>query len=128
MVKQRRQGVLAQGPSRSSILKVQVRNYSIGASNPRHDQEWRVWEDVELLEGKVLIRGVVGHASDLIEHLSQSQSDWQNMQAGGPEKRDPRDRLWLGYEGARSAEYSNSTAVGPAPALMAWFAQLGRAG
>ena len=68
MVKQRRLGVLAQGPSSSSMLKVQVGNSSIGASNPRHDQEWRVWEDVELLEGKVLIPGGVGHASDLIEH------------------------------------------------------------
>jgi 5-methyltetrahydropteroyltriglutamate--homocysteine methyltransferase len=50
------------------ILKVRVEGYSIEASNPRHEHEWRVWEDVSLPEGKVLIPGVVGHATDLIEH------------------------------------------------------------
>ena len=42
--------------------------YSIEASNPRHEHEWRVWENVKLSEGKVLIPGVVGHATDFIEH------------------------------------------------------------
>ncbi len=50
------------------ILKVNVEGYSIEASNPRHEHEWRVWEDVKLPEGKVLIPGVVGHATDFIEH------------------------------------------------------------
>jgi len=50
------------------ILLVRAGAYSIEASNPRHDHEWRVWEDVGLPEGKVLIPGVVGHASDFIEH------------------------------------------------------------
>lgn len=50
------------------ILKVNAEGYSIEASNPRHDHEWRVWEDVKLPDGKVLIPGVVGHASDFIEH------------------------------------------------------------
>src|SRR5205823_9572471 len=40
----------------------------IEASNPRHDHEWRVWEDVTLPAGKILIPGVVGHASDFVEH------------------------------------------------------------
>jgi 5-methyltetrahydropteroyltriglutamate--homocysteine methyltransferase len=50
------------------ILKVRAEGYSIEASNPCHDHEWRVWEDVTLPEGTVLIPGVVGHASDFIEH------------------------------------------------------------
>lgn len=50
------------------ILRVRVEGYSIEASNPRHEHEWRVWEDVKLPEGKVLIPGVVGHATDFIEH------------------------------------------------------------
>jgi 5-methyltetrahydropteroyltriglutamate--homocysteine methyltransferase len=50
------------------ILKVNVEGYSIEASNPCHEHEWRVWEDVKLPEGKVLIPGVVGHATDFIEH------------------------------------------------------------
>jgi len=50
------------------ILAVCAQGYSIEASNPRHDHEWRVWEEVRLPEGKILIPGVVGHASDFVEH------------------------------------------------------------
>jgi 5-methyltetrahydropteroyltriglutamate--homocysteine methyltransferase len=50
------------------ILKVRAECYSIEASNPRHDHEWRVWEDVKLPEGKILMPGVAGHATDIIEH------------------------------------------------------------
>jgi len=50
------------------ILKVRADAYSIEASNPRHEHEWRVWEEVKLPEGKVLVPGVVGHATDIIEH------------------------------------------------------------
>jgi 5-methyltetrahydropteroyltriglutamate--homocysteine methyltransferase len=50
------------------VLKVKAVGYSIEASNPRHAHEWRVWEDVKLPEGKVLIPGVVGHATDFVEH------------------------------------------------------------
>jgi 5-methyltetrahydropteroyltriglutamate--homocysteine methyltransferase len=50
------------------VLQVKAVGYSIEASNPRHEHEWRVWEDVKLPEGKVLIPGVVGHATDFIEH------------------------------------------------------------
>ncbi|MCH7714032.1 MAG: cobalamin-independent methionine synthase II family protein [Chloroflexi bacterium] len=50
------------------ILMVNVEGYSIEASNPRHEHEWRVWEDTKLPDGKVLIPGVVGHATDFIEH------------------------------------------------------------
>ncbi len=50
------------------ILKVRAEGYSIEASNPCHEHEWRVWEEVKFPEGKVLIPGVVGHASDFIEH------------------------------------------------------------
>jgi 5-methyltetrahydropteroyltriglutamate--homocysteine methyltransferase len=50
------------------ILKVRAGAYSIEASNPCHDHEWRVWEDANLPDGKILIPGVVGHYSDFIEH------------------------------------------------------------
>ena len=50
------------------ILRVPAVAYSIEASNPCHEHEWRVWEDVKLPDGAVLIPGVVGHASDFIEH------------------------------------------------------------
>jgi 5-methyltetrahydropteroyltriglutamate--homocysteine methyltransferase len=50
------------------ILKVNAGAYSIEASNPMHDHEWEVWENVKLPAGKQLIPGVVGHCTDHIEH------------------------------------------------------------
>ena len=50
------------------ILKGRAGCYSIEASNPRHDHEWEVWRDVRLPDGKSLMPGVVGHASDIVEH------------------------------------------------------------
>ncbi len=50
------------------VLKVRAGAYSIEASNPCHEHEWRVWEDVKLPDGKILIPGVVGNYSDFIEH------------------------------------------------------------
>jgi 5-methyltetrahydropteroyltriglutamate--homocysteine methyltransferase len=49
------------------ILKVNAQVYSIEAANPRHDHEWRVWQTARLPEGKSLMPGVVGHATDIIE-------------------------------------------------------------
>ena len=50
------------------ILKVKADTYSIEASNPRHEHEWRVWEEVKFPAGKVIVPGVVGHATDIVEH------------------------------------------------------------
>ena len=50
------------------ILKVNANTISIEAANPRHEHEWRVWQDVKLPAGKVLVPGVVGHATDIVEH------------------------------------------------------------
>ena len=50
------------------IFRVDAGSYSIEASNPCHEHEWRVFEDVKLPEGATLIPGVVGHCTDFIEH------------------------------------------------------------
>jgi 5-methyltetrahydropteroyltriglutamate--homocysteine methyltransferase len=50
------------------IFRVRASSYSIEASNPCHEHEWRVFENVKVPEGAVLIPGVVGHATDFIEH------------------------------------------------------------
>jgi 5-methyltetrahydropteroyltriglutamate--homocysteine methyltransferase len=50
------------------VLKVRARAYSIEQANPRHEHEWRVWEDVKLPDGKVLIPGVVTHHTTVVEH------------------------------------------------------------
>jgi 5-methyltetrahydropteroyltriglutamate--homocysteine methyltransferase len=50
------------------ILKVRAGAYSLEAANPRHEHEWRVWRDVKLPEGKILIPGVITQSSVLVEH------------------------------------------------------------
>ena len=50
------------------VLQVNAGAYSIEAANPRHEHEWRVWEDVKLPAGKILIPGVVTHSTNIIEH------------------------------------------------------------
>jgi len=50
------------------IFRVPAGSYSIEASNPCHEHEWRVFEDVKLPEGATLVPGVVGHCTDFIEH------------------------------------------------------------
>ena len=50
------------------MLQVNAGAYSFEAGNVRHEHEWRVWEDVKLPEGKVLIPGVVSHATNVVEH------------------------------------------------------------
>jgi 5-methyltetrahydropteroyltriglutamate--homocysteine methyltransferase len=50
------------------ILKIRAGAYSFEAANPRHEHEYHVWERVKLPEGKVLIPGVIGHVSNIIEH------------------------------------------------------------
>jgi 5-methyltetrahydropteroyltriglutamate--homocysteine methyltransferase len=50
------------------ILQVRAGAYSIEAANPRHEHEWRVWQDHKLPEGKSLIPGVVTHHLTTVEH------------------------------------------------------------
>jgi 5-methyltetrahydropteroyltriglutamate--homocysteine methyltransferase len=50
------------------MLKVTAGAYSVEAANPRHEHEWKVWRDTKLPEGKILIPGVVSHASNVVEH------------------------------------------------------------
>jgi 5-methyltetrahydropteroyltriglutamate--homocysteine methyltransferase len=50
------------------LFDIDCGSYSFEASNARHEHEWKVWQDVELPEGKVLVPGVVGHATNVIEH------------------------------------------------------------
>ena len=50
------------------IMKVPAQCYSIEASNPRHEHEWRVFEKVKVPDGKMIMPGVVGHVSDIVEH------------------------------------------------------------
>jgi 5-methyltetrahydropteroyltriglutamate--homocysteine methyltransferase len=50
------------------ILKVRAGAYVIESANPRHEHEWQVWKNVKLPDGKVLIPGVISHATNVVEH------------------------------------------------------------
>jgi 5-methyltetrahydropteroyltriglutamate--homocysteine methyltransferase len=50
------------------LLRVKAQAYSIEAATPRHAYEWRVWEDIKLPAGKVLIPGVIAHTTAVVEH------------------------------------------------------------
>jgi 5-methyltetrahydropteroyltriglutamate--homocysteine methyltransferase len=50
------------------MVKINAQQYSVEAANVRHEHEYHVWEDVKLPAGKMLMPGVIAHATDLVEH------------------------------------------------------------
>jgi 5-methyltetrahydropteroyltriglutamate--homocysteine methyltransferase len=50
------------------MLRVRAQAYSVEAATPRHSYEWRIWKDVALPEGKILIPGVIAHTTAVVEH------------------------------------------------------------
>ena len=50
------------------VLKVNAGAYSFEAGNPRHEHEYHLWESTKLLDGKLIVPGVVTHASAVVEH------------------------------------------------------------
>jgi len=50
------------------LLEIQCGALSLEAANPRHEHEWKVFEQVRLPAGKVLIPGLIDSCSNYIEH------------------------------------------------------------
>ena len=50
------------------MLKINADAYSFEAANGRHEHEYHLWESVKLPEGKIIIPGVITHASNIVEH------------------------------------------------------------
>jgi 5-methyltetrahydropteroyltriglutamate--homocysteine methyltransferase len=50
------------------MLEVNAGGYSFEAANVRHEHEYSVWDDVALPDGKLILPGVVGHATNVVEH------------------------------------------------------------
>ncbi len=50
------------------IFRVKARFYSFEGANARHEHEYHVFESVRPASGKVLIPGVITHASNIVEH------------------------------------------------------------
>jgi 5-methyltetrahydropteroyltriglutamate--homocysteine methyltransferase len=50
------------------MLQVKAQCYSFEAANVRHEHEWALWKKVKLPDGKIILPGIVSHATNLIEH------------------------------------------------------------
>ena len=50
------------------VLKVKAGAYVIEGANPRHEHEWQVWKNAKLPAGRVLMPGVISHATNVVEH------------------------------------------------------------
>ena len=50
------------------MLRVKAQAYSVEAGNVRHEHEYKVWRETRLPAGKILIPGVVSHATNVVEH------------------------------------------------------------
>ena len=50
------------------VLKINAGSFSFEAANPRHEHEYHLFERVKVPEGKVIVPGVVTHASNIVEH------------------------------------------------------------
>ena len=54
------------------FFKANAQGISIEASNPRHEHEWTVFEKTKLPADRILIPGVVGHITDMIEQIGRA--------------------------------------------------------
>ncbi len=50
------------------VLKAEVGALSFEAGNVRHEHEWKVWQEVKLPDDKIILPGVVSHATNVVEH------------------------------------------------------------
>jgi len=69
------------------MLEVDAGTYSFEAANARHEHEWTIWHDVKLPDGKLIMPGVVSHATNVIEHPELvAQRIERFARAVGPER------------------------------------------
>jgi 5-methyltetrahydropteroyltriglutamate--homocysteine methyltransferase len=50
------------------MLRVKAQAFSVEAGNVRHEHEYKIWREAKLPDGKILIPGVVSHATNVVEH------------------------------------------------------------
>ncbi len=50
------------------IFRINAYLYSFEAANPRHEHDYHVFENHKLADGKVIMPGVITHASNIVEH------------------------------------------------------------
>src|SRR5580658_9604010 len=50
------------------MLAIDVQAYSFEAGNVRHEHEWKIWQDAALPDDRLLLPGIVSHATNVVEH------------------------------------------------------------
>jgi 5-methyltetrahydropteroyltriglutamate--homocysteine methyltransferase len=50
------------------VLSARPHGVSFVSANPRHEHEWKIWEQIRIPEDKVLIPGVIDTTTNFIEH------------------------------------------------------------
>src|SRR5207248_782794 len=50
------------------FLKINAGAFSFEAANPRHEHEYQYWQSAKLPDDKLLLPGVITHASNIVEH------------------------------------------------------------
>ena len=50
------------------MLRIDAGAYSFEAGNVRHEHEWSVWQDTKLPDDRLILPGVVSHATNVVEH------------------------------------------------------------
>ena len=50
------------------VLSIKAGSYSFEAANPRHEHEYHLFETIKVPQDKVLVPGVITHASNIVEH------------------------------------------------------------
>jgi 5-methyltetrahydropteroyltriglutamate--homocysteine methyltransferase len=50
------------------VLRARPAGISFEGANPRHEHEWKIWKEIGLPAGKVLVPGVIDSTTNFIEH------------------------------------------------------------
>ncbi|MBS0526724.1 MAG: cobalamin-independent methionine synthase II family protein [Proteobacteria bacterium] len=50
------------------MLRIDAGAYSFEAGNVRHEHEWSIWQGTRLPDDKLILPGVVSHATNVVEH------------------------------------------------------------
>jgi 5-methyltetrahydropteroyltriglutamate--homocysteine methyltransferase len=50
------------------VLSARPQALSFPGANPRHEHEWKIWRQVKLPPGKIIIPGVIDSTSNFVEH------------------------------------------------------------
>ena len=51
-----------------AMLAINCQAYSFEAGNVRHEHEWSIWREAKLPDDKLILPGVVSHATNVVEH------------------------------------------------------------